>query len=256
MGTGTLSKSGGWDALTAIGVIAALPREARSLTREPLPPGKCTRLTNGLLVTVAGVGAERALAAGEHLLANGARALVSWGAAGALDRSLAPGDLLLPQRVLGTDGEVFAVNRLWHTRLRRMLRPRLKVHTGLLAQSPCLVSSAREKQALRLRSRALAVDMESAAIGRLAREAGVPFLVIRAVTDTAGMDIPASVGRAVDDAGRVRLLRLLRGAMLHPADLAALLHLGRNFRAAHTTLAALAADTVPRLLPPRPDESA
>lgn len=254
MGTRALSESRGRQPLTVVGIVAALPEEMRMLTRRVLAPGGCTRLTDGLWVSLSGIGPQRATVAGERLLANGATALVSWGNAGALDSRLAAGDLMLPREVVDSDGTQYWTDARWHSELCERLADRFTVHTGALAQSPCLVATATHKRSLRDQARALAVDMESAALAQLATQRQVPFLAVRAITDTALMSIPRSVVDAIDAAGRVRLGRLLGGILRHPGDLPELLQLGRNFRAARGTLARLAADGASALLASHPAE--
>lgn len=252
MGTRALSESDGRQALTVVGIVAALPEELRMLTQQTLTPGGCARLSEGLWVSLSGIGPQRALTAGERLLADGATALVSWGNAGALDRQVAAGDLMLPRQIIGSDGSVYRTDGRWHGRLCERLAGRFTVHTGALAQSPCLVATSADKRTLHKRASAMAVDMESAALASLAASKRIPFLAVRAITDTAVMDIPNSVVNAIDGSGRVRLMKLLRGVLAHPGDLRALLHLGRNFRAAQGTLARLAADTASDLLASHP----
>jgi adenosylhomocysteine nucleosidase len=78
----------------------------------------------------------------------------------------------------------------------------------------------------------VAVDMESFWLGRLAQQAGVPFLVVRAVSDTLAESLPSLEG-LVDDFGRARLTTLSRYLLHHPLRVAQLTRLGlRAHRAA------------------------
>lgn len=227
----------------AVGICAALPQEARTLARVPPAAGTCLRLADGRLLAVAGVGARRARIGGTQLLDGGATALVSWGSAGALDPTLEAGALLLPQLVIAPDGRALLADRNWQERVVESLDGRVSAHAGPLAQVGRVIRTPDEKRDLHRRSGAVAIDMESAALADLAREAGVPFLAVRAVTDTAGMTIPASITRAVDGTGRLRLARLLLGVLAGRGDVLTLLQLGRCFRMARTTLTALARTT-------------
>jgi adenosylhomocysteine nucleosidase len=78
--------------------------------------------------------------------------------------------------------------------------------------------------------------MESAAVARVAASAGLPFLVVRAVADHAGMSLPAAVLHALDGRGDVALPRLLGYAIRQPAQFVELARLGRAFGAAAATL--------------------
>jgi nucleoside phosphorylase len=59
-----------------------------------------------VVVAVSGGRPDRAEAAARGLVQQGVRALLSWGIAGALDPALAPGALILPDRVVCPDGSV------------------------------------------------------------------------------------------------------------------------------------------------------
>ena len=76
--------------------------------------------------------------------------------------------------------------------------------------------------------------------GRDAARAGLPFLALRAVCDSAEMAIPKSAKIAVDGAGRLRLARLLLALIPRPLVSLDLLRVDRAFRAALTTLAEVA----------------
>ena len=71
----------------------------------------------------------------------------------------------------------------------------------------------------------VAVDMESFWIGLLAQEAGVPWLVVRSVSDTLAESLPSFEG-LVNDFGRASLTTLSRYLMGHPLRVAHLARLG------------------------------
>jgi adenosylhomocysteine nucleosidase len=71
----------------------------------------------------------------------------------------------------------------------------------------------------------VAVDMESFWIGHLAREAGVPLLVVRSVSDTLSESLPSFEG-LIDDFGRASLITLSRYLLRHPLRVAQLGRLG------------------------------
>jgi adenosylhomocysteine nucleosidase len=82
--------------------------------------------------------------------------------------------------------------------------------------------------------------MESAAVATEAKNAGVPFIAIRALADPAGMTVPQSALTALDELGGSRLVKLLKALARNPVELFALFQLARNFRAAQSTLADVA----------------
>lgn len=61
---------------------------------------------------------------------------------------------------------------------------------GRFVSVPRVVCQAREKDTYRAASGAVGLDMESAAIGAVARQGGIPFLVVRGVSDLVDEDLP------------------------------------------------------------------
>src|ERR1043166_3029832 len=99
---------------TSIGIVAALTREARTLTRARLIPGDIEKISPHLLVCVSGMGASRARVAAQALLNAGASALMSWGVAASLVPELKSGTLVLPRLVFAADGVAMPVDAAWH----------------------------------------------------------------------------------------------------------------------------------------------
>lgn len=182
------------------GVVVALPSEADSFGLEHRHAGDCETFDWGALA-IAGLGFERAAAAATKLIERGAHALLSWGVAGGLSPALAPGDLLLPERVLSEDGR-------WTTdpELRARLRHVLGGHAlegGDLFCSRAPVATVGGKNALAARGM-LAVDMESAAVATVAQRVGVPFVAVKAICDPATREIPAAALRLLGHDGSLR----------------------------------------------------
>jgi adenosylhomocysteine nucleosidase len=94
-----------------------------------------------------------------------------------------------------------------------------------------------EKRELRERTGAAAVDMESAALAGKAREWGVPFHVIRAVSDRAEEDMPLDFNLYRGPDGRFSRSRIALAALASPfSRVPALLRLDRNCRVAARSL--------------------
>jgi adenosylhomocysteine nucleosidase len=210
------------------------------MTRARLRFGTCVHLPGGHLATASGVGPERARGAGQRLLDLGATALLSWGSAGALDPSLRPGVLLLPATVVAVDGRLARVDADWHARVLQSISGLLPVHVGPLGEAARVAGTVAEKRRMREHTGAIGIDRESAALGRLAAQAGLPFLAVRAVADTADMDIPGIVMRALDHRGNVRHAKLAVLTLIQPSHLPGLVRLGVSFRAAQAALATVA----------------
>jgi hypothetical protein len=61
------------------------------------------------------------------------------------------------------------------------------------------------KRALFDRTKALAVDMETAAVARAANQSGLPFFAFRIICDPANVSVPEALFRCVDEKGKPRL---------------------------------------------------
>src|SRR5262249_31682522 len=73
-----------------------------------------------------------------------------------------------------------------------------------------------------------AVDMESAGWARGAAARGVPYAIVRAVTDTATEPLPDLLGRSVGPQGGIRRSAVAWRALLSPASVPALFAMRRH----------------------------
>lgn len=152
--------------------------------------------------------------------------LVSVGFCGALDPALEIGDIVVSGREVQS--------------------PRPFVRGEILSSDRVAVTAA-EKRALRERTGAIAVEMEAAAVAAKAREWGVEFRCIKAVSDTAGEDMPLDFNRYrsryQDAAGGFSRSRIALAALSHPfRRIPALLRLDQNCRIAAKRLGEFLAD--------------
>ncbi len=185
------------------------------------------------VVTVAGGGDQARLALlVQGALGRGARAVISFGIAGGLAPGLRPGTVVIGGTII--DGSRrFASDAMWIGRLVDRL-PRAVV--GDLAGTDGIVTGAEGKRALRGATGALAVDMESHIVARLAAQHGVPFVALRVVADPAERSLPhaATVGMRPD--GTTDAAAVLRSLTRRPGDVTALIRTALDARAAFSAL--------------------
>lgn len=161
------------------------------------------------------------MAAAERLVAQGATGLVSFGLAGGLDPALRPGTIVRPARVQdGTD--VF-------------LTSGPATHDLLLAHDQ-VIAGVGAKAAWFRSTGAVAVDLESGAVARVAARHGLPFAVLRAICDPALAELPPAALVALDHGGAIGLLRVIGSVLRFPAQLPALLTLARDAGRARAAL--------------------
>lgn len=140
-------------------------------------------------------------------------AWVSTGYCGALDASLAVGDILVGTAVNGWTAAVPDCPA-------RFLR-------GRIVSQDRVVSTAWEKRQLAATG-AAAVEMEAAGVAAAAHEQGVPFYCIRVVTDGANEDMPMDFNRYRGPDGRFSRSRIALAAIGRPKRLTALIRFGRR----------------------------
>ena len=221
------------------GIVVALPEELTTLTPKKIDKGDCHFVAEKLMVAYSGAGSKNARSAAKLLVTKGATRLISWGCAAALSGTLKPGDLVLADELIDVEGGRDAkccVSSDWHSYAKERLEKFLAVHCGRLAESTRIVSTRTEKKQLYVLTGAVALDMESVAIAKVARQYKIPFLVIRAIVDPVDMSLPQAISYSLNDQGEVVLGKLLFFLFLHPTELPGLIKLGMYFNAAKKTL--------------------
>lgn len=199
-------------------VATGLRREARVIAR----PGVVVLACGGH----GGVLAERL----ERRIAVGRpEGLMSVGIAGGLDPGLAVGDLVVGNGVGG-----FVADGGWADWLCK----RLGAPGAVVAGVDVAISTAEAKAALRAATGAAVVDMESHVVARVAAAHGLPFVVVRAVSDGAGDDLPAAARVPLTVDGGVRMGRVLAALARRPWQVTGLVRLGRGTGAALAALGA------------------
>lgn len=227
-----------------IGIVSALAAEARTLGPSARHGAELRQLADGALLAVSGIGESAAAAAARRLVLAGATGLASFGMAGGLDPTLICGTVLLPAQIAALDGDGLraasaATSPLWRQRLRAALPASCIACEGKLLTSRRPIGRRDAKAAAWRDSRAAAVDMESAAIAQVAGQAGLPFVALRVIVDTAADELPAAV-LAASGGGRLRIGRLLADLVRTPGDIGALISLSARYRVARRVLADLA----------------
>jgi adenosylhomocysteine nucleosidase len=162
--------------------------------------------------------------------------VVSWGLCGGLDPRLRPGDLILGGEVVSNQGDVRTDEAVTASLAERLLAAGVRGGVERFAASDAPVVTAAAKAGLRRMTDASAVDMESLIAGRYALEQGIPFAILRAVSDPAERDLPPLVLKAVDSNGGIDALAVVGGLIRSPGQIAGLRAAARDSRAAFQAL--------------------
>ena len=209
---------------SCIGVVTGLAAEAATLPED------------GLRIAVSAANAARAAQAVDAMIAGGATLLVSYGFAAGIDPRVGPGTLLLPESVIAHEGEVETPDRggvrdqlqrmtsfkrdegqgspepppaesylAVDTRVRELLSQGLgeRIEGGAIAGVDHPLMYGDQKLSLFAQTRAIAADMESHVVARAAAAAGVPFVVLRVVSDPSNRSLPHAALAGLTEDGRV-----------------------------------------------------
>lgn len=156
-----------------------------------------------VLLARCGIGKVNAAALALLLVTRGARRVIFTGVAGALDPTLAVGDLVISQDAVQHDVDVSALGyppgQVPDEEFSWPADPQLisvaqaaagtlaGVHsvTGRIASGDVFIADAANSARLFARFEAACVEMEGAAVAQVCSRAGVPFVIIRSISDTA-----------------------------------------------------------------------
>jgi adenosylhomocysteine nucleosidase len=182
---------GGWEEERPILVVVALPLELRSVAAAMGAKARDAAVRGGRLGDSRAVAVAVGMGGGSaHVIAREKpRLVLACGFSGALDPTLAPGDLVLATSVADELGESFPASERLLAAARRALAGQ-RVAEGEILCATDVAATAGEKRALAAPGR-LAVDLESGPAARAAAAAGIPWLALRVVLDPVGEELPA-----------------------------------------------------------------
>jgi hypothetical protein len=185
-------------------------------------------------IRLSGARPTRARAGAEALTGLGLDGLLSFGSAGGVSPDVKPGDLLIAESVSGPGGHIYTADAGWTGRM-----------SDVLGISPTRIAGmehlADDKAKASLNDTSVtAIDMESHIVAAAAKDAGIPFAVLRAVVDPAGFTIPDYALDAVRPDGSVSFLPVISGLCMQPWTIGKLLDLNSYNKRAMESLSGAA----------------
>ncbi len=240
-----------------IGLVAAMPEEIRPLLRrsgeyrrERIGGFDLYRFSLGdrdAALIESGIGAARAAeAAGILIDTVSPGVVVSFGFAGAVLPGQAVGDIILAERLLYFREGRFAEQRGVSPELAEMLAGVLReecsgnaflVHRGTLVTTGEIVAKRKLAGLLPAGTTTPAVEMETAAVARVAAGKGIPLVAVRAVSDGAEEELDFSIEEFTDSTMNISAWKVLRTLIAKPRILPQLFRLARNSGKAGDNLA-------------------
>jgi hypothetical protein len=198
--------------LQSVAIFAAMQMEASAI-RRALPK---------LQVWMLGISAKRLPLESE---VSRRSVVILAGLSGALDPTLRIGDIVVDDPT-------------------GLLPASIQYRRGAIASADEIIGTPAEKARLFQRTKALAVDMEGAVIREFTERLKIPFLHVRAISDTADETLDSRVLGFVDDVGRVRPLQMAAAIARRPNLIPYLNRLGKNSKLALDRLGRAVAEII------------
>ena len=163
-------------------------------------------------------------------------AVISFGLAGGLDPALRPGDCIVAREIIA-QGARYAVNpRLTTAAIEAIAKAgRTPVSDSIVGVDLMAVDVA-SKTALRERTGAAVVDMESHIAAAFAKARRTPFAALRVVADPATRALPPLATKAITPDGDIDNGYVARELIRAPGQIGELIRTGLDSRAAFATL--------------------
>ena len=210
---------------SSIGIVCALEVETRGLKhvlshsrRVQSKQSSYTAWQLGrvrVTTVVSGIGRANSAAATEALIDAGARTIINAGFAAALDGKAQIGDVVVANRILSSDPkcEPFVCDRSLSAAIPPSGSLGYSVWQSDVITSDKLILDPEEKRLIYASTGAAALDMECYAAAQECDYRRVPFLSIKAVSDTASEDLPRELVELVDIHGNAGQLAFI---LKHP----------------------------------------
>jgi adenosylhomocysteine nucleosidase len=239
-----------------IAIITALPQEFRAV-RSCLGPGvtlqvgdfKALRIPSvghEFLLLESGMGFDNATRATRAIIAAGRPGLlISAGYCGGIAPELRVGDIVVAATLLMADAAsvqqvAVTIPPLVQSFVSSLSAEPFRICAGTFVGTATVISKQRLAGMLKEGYPCPVVEMESAAIARIAAENGIPLLAIRSVSDPADEELDFSLDEFCDSSLRIRPARVLMTILRKPRIIPQLVRLsGNSRRASHSLTTAL-----------------
>jgi adenosylhomocysteine nucleosidase len=199
-------------------VVTGMQREAKLLR------GRCEAIVAGSDNSTLGSKIEAAIE-------RGARAVLSFGVCGALSPELAVGGVVIGTEII-CQKQGWRADEAWSHPLARLC----DAATGTVAGCDSILLTQESKAALHRQTGALTADMESHIVARVASARGLPFAVLRAVSDDAHTALPPAAAFGLNREGKIDYSAVMLSLLDEPSQFRALIRTARDTNTAMKAL--------------------
>ena len=215
--------------MSKLGILVALPAEAKSLIHKTPPPLQKIEIAAQIFLYITGMGSEGIFQAMDEFHRCGVRHIINWGTAGALESDLRCGDIILPTAISSSTCQ-YQVADDWHQRISRLLKT-----TNHVISEQCIytatqmIGTIEERKQLALKKNAIAVDMESSTIARYARNMDMQLGILKVIADHQDYYLPPCI-KHIDRYGRPHLCDFSLSVLRSPSQVPHVVRLAIAFR--------------------------
>jgi len=238
-----------------IGIITAMPEEFRAVAASlgvatntqlgTFRGGRFSLAGHELLLVESGMGFINAARAAEMLVRDGRPdLLISAGFCGGIDPELQAGDVVVAKNIIIANESGFEeipvlLSSIGQTFVARQAVVGKRTVGGTFVSTPAITSKVRLAGMLSGSYPDSVVEMESGAVAIIAAENNIPLLAIRAVSDTAAVELGFSLEEFCDpDLRRIRTHKVLLTALRKPRIIPQLVRLAFSSRRAAESMTA------------------
>jgi adenosylhomocysteine nucleosidase len=229
---------------TDIGLIAAMPEEIAPLLRrvgnyhrEKAGRRNLYRFQAGPLsacLIESGMGPRNATEGASRLIETcSPQIILNFGFAGALSPGLKVGDIISADRLLFYHDGLFSEQQ-WLTSLQGPVGQQVK--QGSFVTTSRITDKEFLAKRLPAGIRQAVVEMETAAVAKVAGTAGIPFMAIRAISDATDEELGFTLDEFCDHELNLKIWRVLLTVARKPWIIPQLIRLARNSKAAGSNL--------------------
>jgi len=182
------------------------------------------------------------------------RLILSVGFCGGLEAHLQVGDIVLPGKIVSDDGATdsdapIEMNEvLVDQTAKALVASGLEVNRGVQVCVEVPVFEAEQKRRLAQLHQAVAVDMETAHLVRVAAESRASFMSLRTVSDGVDSGLPKEIGGFLDEKGKVRAGNILKFALGGRENLKELWRLNKHSKVAAKSLRVALEAAIPAIM--------
>jgi nucleoside phosphorylase len=193
-----------------------------------------TYYKHNIVIAISGMGKQNAEKTARYVMNEYTpQGLLSVGFSAATLHGIKTGVVILPEQILdiNSDGKIISNIQIEQDWWKNQLWDAINF-SGISLCVDKVITTGSLKQEMGKLYHAVIMDMESAAVAKMAEQARIPFCAIRVVSDTAEEDLPVDFNLFTDDKNNIQKSKIIYYLLLHPLKIVLFLNLMKKTKAA------------------------